>query len=708
MTCTGCASTVEKSLRGVEGVETANVNFAGNTAWVEFQEEASIEKLIAAVKGVGYKLKLPAKDPSANQSAHEKKLLINLIISAVFTLPVFIIGMFMLKIPYANEIMFACTAVVLATGGRQFFIKAFKLATKFRTNMDSLVALGTGAAFIYSTVNTFWPNAVEGSDHIFFEGAAVVVTLILFGRYLEEKAKRKTGDAIRALIDLRPDAALVKSGDDYKEVAVSEVKKGDMMLLKAGMRVPVDGIVFGGESWFDESMVTGEPDPVRKGNGDALLGGTVNGDGRIEFYATATGNESFLARVIEQVKSAQASKAPVQKLVDQISSVFVPVVMLISIAAFVGWWFSGVEDARTMAIVTAVSTLVVACPCALGLATPAAVSVVVGLAARRGVLIRNAEALEKLAGVKKVFSDKTGTITMGKPEVAVEEWSSNEDESKWQAVAKKLAGQSDHPLSQAIHGGQSEGTPIFLANVETVRGAGIMAEYENGQVALGNMKWMKELGMEVPQSIQEWEDSNEIGSRVYFAGAGQVRSIYIIRDRVRKGAAEAVKELGRMGIEVTMLTGDNEVTAAAVAEETGIMEFRASMLPSDKLEAIRGYGGVSAMIGDGINDSPALAAADVGVAVGDGTDVATETAGMVLAGGGIEQLPVAIRIARLGRSTIRQNLFWAFIYNVSMIPLAVGLLYPVVLDPMLAGFAMAMSSLSVMLNSISIRWRFNS
>ena len=709
MSCTGCASTVESALRKVKGVIVANVNFAGNTAWVEYDEALPLDQLVDSVRDAGYKLVVTAEENQQDENKYHKSLFIDLVVSAIFSVPVFIIGMFFHHRAFAGEIMFACTLIVMLTGGRKFFAKAIRLAVKLNANMDTLVALGTGVAFTYSSFVTFVPSLHGESGNVFYEGAAVVITFILLGRYLEENAKSKTGESIRALLNLQPANALVYRGGEFTELPVAQVLIGDRMMIRPGSRLPVDGNIVSGESWIDESLVSGESKPIFKSLNDPVTGGTMNGEGNIEIVATAIGKDSFLSRIVEQVKSAQCSKAPVQEFLDRVSSVFVPIVITLAIVTFAAWMFSDYADKNSIAIVSAVSILVVACPCALGLATPAAVAVAIGMAARRGILIRNARAMEELSQVNLLFVDKTGTLTEGKPRVLESWWKEGLNEKEKQ-ICSQVASVSTHPLSKAVVRLLANQGTDKLSGIREIKGCGMELESPEGMIRLGSLSWLNSTGVHPDENLSKWLKGRmgKSGTKVFFSIGEEIQACFLIGDEIREGAAEAILKIQKAGIKVILITGDNQETAEEVAQITGIGEFHAGCIPERKLELIRkssAQGLKTAMVGDGINDAPALAAADVGLAIGDGSDVASETAGIILTGGGIKNLASAIRVSQLGRKTIRQNLFWAFLYNILALPLAAGLFYPVVLEPMLAGLAMAFSSFSVMLNSLSLRLR---
>ena len=681
MSCTACAASVNSMLSAVDGVSSANVNFANQTVLVEFDpEKATVKKLEEAVSQIGYHL-ITDKNLMADEDAREARRLkqarINLIASFSFALPVFIISMFIPRLPYRSWIMLLLSCPVMFWFGREFFVIAFKRARFRSTNMDTLVAMGSGTAFLFSLYNTIFPRAHEAmglGSNIYYEAAVVIISFILLGRYLEERARSKTSTAIRKLINLGVKTARVIRNGEEKEVLISKVRIGDIVLIRPGEKIPVDGHVTEGESLIDESMITGESVPVIKKTGDQLIGATMNQTGSLLMVAEKVGEHTVLAQIIRLVQEAQGSRAPVQKTVDRIASVFVPVVMIISVVTFLTWllFFPGLGF--THAITTAVSVLIIACPCALGLATPTAIIVGLGKAAEHGILIRDASSLESFCKVNLIVLDKTGTITTGKPTVSEIKWNESEP-----GITEKK-------------------TDIA---------------YCNYLYHIGSHTYVAGNGCSVTEELIGYSQMirKQAFSVVYIARNQSVMAVAAISDSIKPGSAPAVKELKAMGIEVHMLSGDSVAISSQIASKTGIDYFKAEASPAEKSEYIRqkqASGQKVGMVGDGINDSPALALADVGIAMGTGTDIAIESAQIILLKGDLAKLVMALKISRQTVQTIRQNLFWAFFYNVLSIPVAAGILFPFtgfLLNPMIAGAAMAFSSVSVVSNSLLLKNR---
>jgi len=636
--------------------------------------------------------------------------------SLVLTIPVVIIGMFFMDMPNGNYYMLALTTPVLFIFGRNFFINAWKQAKYGKANMDTLVALSTGIAYLFSVFNTFYPEFWHSRGlhpHVYFEAAAVVIVFIMLGKLLEERAKSNTSSAIKKLIGLQPKTVIVLTDAGEKEIAVADVKIADQLLVRSGEKVPVDGLVYEGSSFVDESMITGEPVAVAKKAGDQVFAGTINQKGSFKFKAEKVGGETMLAQIIKLVQEAQGSKAPVQKLVDKIAGIFVPIVILIAIISLAAWMVFGGEHAFTQGLLAMVTVLVIACPCALGLATPTAIMVGIGKGAESGILIKDAEALELGHKVNAVVLDKTGTITEGKPEVTHVEWAAAlpKDKTQLQGILMALEQASEHPLAEAIVR-QLRAENIKSAAVsdfESLTGKGVVAVAEGEKYWAGSHKILN--GQHVPEALQaKVTELQQLAQTViYFTSSLQVLAIVAIADQIKAGSAKAVSTLKEAGITVYMLTGDNQQTAASVAAQAGIDHFKAEVLPSDKsdfVKELQAKGKVVAMIGDGINDSQALAQADVSIAMGKGSDIAIDVAKMTLVSSDLQQVPKALRLSKLTVKAIRQNLFWAFIYNLIGIPIAAGLLYPIngfLLNPMIAGAAMALSSVSVVGNSLRLK-----
>lgn len=721
MTCASCASSAESIVKHSRGVVDASVNFATGNLNVEYQPDlTSTAELQQALQSVGYDLLLEdeSKQQETLENIHAEKYrsLKNKTIWAILlSLPVVAIGMFFMNIPYANEIMWLFSTPVVLWLGKDFFVNAWKQAQHRSANMDTLVALSTGIAYIFSVFNMlfadFW-NSKGLEAHVYFEAAAVIIAFILLGRLLEEKAKGNTSSAIKKLMGLQPKTVLIVQDDGIeKQVAIEEVSVGDIILVKPGEKIAVDGMVVTGSSYVDESMLSGEPLPVLKKENEKVFAGTINQKGSFRFKATNVGKETMLAQIIKMVQDAQGSKAPVQKLVDKIAGIFVPIVIGIAILTFILWLILGGENGLVHGLLAAVTVLVIACPCALGLATPTAIMVGVGKGAENGILIKDAESLELANKVNAVVLDKTGTITEGRPRVTGVEWLDKSDTSK--NILMSLEKQSEHPLADAVVNYFDSVPEVSLSGFESITGKGAKAIYENVPYFVGNQKLMNEnnitIADELKQKAKEW--GKESKTVIWFANNQKALSVLAISDKIKETSVEAIKEMQDMGIDLYMLTGDNEATAKAIAEQTGLKHYRAEVLPQDKADFIKDLQSknqVVAMVGDGINDSTALATADVSVAMGQGSDIAMDVAKMTIISSDLKKIPRAIRLSKQTVATIKQNLFWAFIYNLIGIPIAAGVLYPIngfLLNPMIAGAAMALSSVSVVSNSLRLKWK---
>lgn len=721
MTCAACASSVESILNNTQGVASASVNFASNSVLVEYDQSLTPDALRNALQSVGYDLIVDVEDPSEAQAERQREHYQNVknrtVWSAILTLPVFMLGMFYMDWMPGRWISLAFTIPVLFWFGRSFFINAFKQAKHGKANMDTLVALSTGIAFIFSLFNTLFPEFWHNRGihpHVYYEAATVIITFISLGKLLEEKAKSNTSSAIKKLMGLQPKTLKAIINGEEQEIPIASVQKGYTIVVRPGEKIPVDGTVLSGSSNVDESMITGEPVPVAKTKGEKVFAGTVNQKGSFQFEAEKVGGETLLSQIIKMVQEAQGSKAPVQKLVDKIAGIFVPVVMAISIVTFVVWMFVGGDDAFTHALLTSVAVLVIACPCALGLATPTAIMVGVGKGAENNILIKDAESLELGHKVNAVVLDKTGTITEGKPTVTNLFWTEKAHEAYHAGVLLALENQSEHPLADAVvkklkeEGVQSE----ELKDFDSITGKGVKATDNAGKTYyIGNNKLMRENQVNIPESTwqkaSEWqEDAKTV---VFFSDDQEVLAVLAIADKIKATSKSAIEKLKKNGVEVYMLTGDNNQTARAVAQQVGLTDFKGEVLPSDKADFVKelqSKGKIVAMVGDGINDSHALAQADVSIAMGHGSDIAMDVAKMTLITSDLESIPKALKLSTRTVKGIRQNLFWAFIYNVIGIPIAAGLLYPVngfLLDPMIAGMAMAFSSVSVVANSLRLK-----
>jgi Cu2+-exporting ATPase len=723
MTCASCASSVETMLGAQSGVDKAEVNYATQSVKVSFHPDIIQPlKLKQSVQSIGYDIIIDTTNGKQKQEeaqqVYYKALKRNITWATILTIPVVLIGMVFMDMAYANYIMMLLSAPVLFIAGKNFFIGAWKQARHGRANMDTLVAMSTGIAFLFSVFNTvnpgFWHR--QGlHPHVYFEAASVVIVFIMLGKLLEERAKSNTSSAIKKLIGLQPNLVYLVTADGEKEIAIADVQIGDQLLVHPGEKIAVDGEVYDGRSYVDESMISGEPVAIEKKQGDKVFAGTLNQKGSFRFKAEKVGSDTLLAHIIKLVQEAQGSKAPVQKLVDKIAGIFVPVVMLIALLSLGAWLLLGGSHALTHGLLAMVTVLVIACPCALGLATPTALMVGIGKGAENGILIKDAEALELGYKVNVVVLDKTGTITEGKPVVTDLIWAKNtgQDINQLQACFLAMERLSEHPLADAVSSYlQSIGTSsVNVDSFESLTGRGVEAVNDKNIYYAGSHKLVEEKGIAIPIDLQENINTQLSLARtvIYFADAKQVLAIVAITDQIKKNSAEAISQLKKQGIKVFMLTGDNAQTAAAIAKEAGIDHFKADILPSDKaafVKQLQAEGNTVAMIGDGINDSEALAQADVSIAMGQGSDIAIDVARITLVSSDLQQVPKALRLSQLTVRTIRQNLFWAFIYNLIGIPIAAGILYPIngfLLNPMIAGAAMALSSVSVVSNSLRLK-----
>jgi Cu2+-exporting ATPase len=708
-------------LGATDGVVSAQVNFASNTLLVEYKPEITAETLQKTVQSIGFDLILATDDPIAAQDTaqheHFRSVKNQTIGSAILTLPIFVLGMFFMDWNPGKWISMALSIPVLFYFGKGFFINAWKQARFGKSNMDTLVALSTGIAFIFSVFNTvfaeFW-HARGVHPHVYYEAATVIITFISFGKLLEERAKSGTSEALRKLMGLQPKMLKIILNGEEKEIPISSVEVGNEIIVRPGEKIPVDGILSSGLSYVDESMLSGEPIPVLKDLGMKVFAGTINQKGSFHFIAEKVGHETLLSQIIQKVQEAQGSKAPVQKLVDKIAGIFVPVVLMIAVLTFAVWMLVGGENAFTHALMTSVAVLVIACPCALGLATPTAIMVGMGKGAENQILIKDAESLELGHRVDVVILDKTGTITEGKPTVSQLDWMTEVNQTDLSGVLLAIESKSEHPLASAISGFliDQKSKHADLDSFESVTGKGVKASALGGKkFVVGNRNFLKEIGIDLSIETQNNSEKLENSGKtvVYFADQTAVLARIVIADQIKKTSKSAIEKLHQRGIEVFMLTGDQSGTAAAVAEQVGIQQHRSEMLPSDKAEFVRDQkakGKIVAMVGDGINDSEALALADVSIAMGHGSDIAMDVAKMTLITSDLEKVPQAFNLSTLTVNGIKQNLFWAFVYNLIGIPIAAGVLYPIngfLLDPMIAGGAMALSSVSVVMNSLRLK-----
>ncbi len=723
MSCASCVLHVEQALKATPGVDAVDVNLATNTAQVSWKEgTVSDATLQRAVRDAGYDLLITDEgsalaEAERLQRERSESGKHRLWAAMALSIPLVVVGMFFMHAPWANWVMWALSTPVVLVFGRQFFINAWKQLRHGTANMDTLVALSTGVAYTYSVFTMLAPEFWTSRGlmpHVYFEAAGVVITFILLGRYLEDRAKAGTSSAIKKLMGLRPSTVLREAADgSTSNVAITEVNVDDILVVRPGESIAVDGEVIGGESYVDESMISGEPVPVAKMIGATVLAGTINQKGSLRMRAQKVGAATLLAQIVRTVQEAQGSKAPVQRLVDRIAAVFVPIVIGIAVLSAVVWWVLGGEHAFTQGLLAMVTVLVIACPCALGLATPTAIMAGMGKGAENGILIKDAESLERAKRITAMVLDKTGTITEGRPEVV--EAVGTEDISI-AAVLSSIEARSEHPLADAVvrhlQAALQDAHAIAPTNFESLTGKGVKAEVGGVRWMVGNRRLMEENGVMISGAWRDherrWQEAAY--TVIWMADMEVVRAAVAIADRIKPSAAQAIAQLKEQGIKVFMQTGDARRTAQAVAREVGIEEYRSEVLPKEKAAFVAGLqqqGHVVAMVGDGINDSEALAKADVSIAMGKGSDIAMDVAQMTLMTTDLNALPRAIRLSRRTVSVIRQNLFWAFIYNVIGIPIAAGILYPIngfLLDPMIAGAAMALSSVSVVSNSLRLRW----
>jgi Cu2+-exporting ATPase len=722
MSCAACAVSVESTLKNTPGVVDAGVNYANQDAWVQYDSKAvTPAELQHAIRSVGYDLVIDVENPQevqqqAQQQQYEK-LKRRTIWAIALSIPVVLIGMFGMGWPPGNWVMLALSAPVVFWLGGPFFRNAGKQAKHGKANMDTLVALSTGIAFLFSLFNLlnpeFWLRRGQ-EPHVYFEAASVVVTFILLGKLLEERAKSNTSSAIRKLMGLQPKTVRIVDGTTEREIPIAEVRVGNLLVVRPGERIPVDGLVELGGSYVDESMISGEPVPVEKQAGAKVFAGTINQKGSFRFRAEQVGGDTLLAQIIRMVQEAQGSKAPVQKLVDKIAGIFVPVVLGIALLTFVTWLLIGGDNALTTALLTSVTVLVIACPCALGLATPTAIMVGVGKGAENNILIKDAESLELGYKVNAVVLDKTGTLTEGRPVVTDIHWTvPAASQAALSMILYALEAQSEHPLASAVttYLAGLNVTGATLTNFTSVTGKGVTARSGDESYSIGNRALLTGQGITLPDELSQratdWQEQAK--TVVFFANTHQVLALIAITDPVKATSKQAVETLQKRGIAVYMLTGDNAQTAATVASQVGLQHYRADVLPADKaqfVQELQRNGKVVAMVGDGINDSLALAQADVSIAMGKGSDIAMDVAKMTLITSDLMSVPQALYLSRRTVQTIRQNLFWAFVYNLIGIPIAAGVLYPAfgfLLSPMLAGAAMALSSVSVVSNSLRLQ-----
>ncbi len=720
MTCASCAISTESIVKFLPGIVSSQVNYATATLTVEYIPSlVTVNQMRQAVQSIGYDLFIEEGNENSEtlEELHQKKynLLKKKTIGAVFlTLPLVFIAMFFMDIPYANYIMWVLSTPVILGFGKDFFINAWKQTKHGSANMDTLVALSTGVAYIFSVFNTLFPDYWHSKGlhaHVYFESAAVVIAFILLGKLLEENAKGNTSSAIKKLIGLQPKTVnILDTEQNQIALPIEQVEVGMTIIVKPGDKVAVDGIVTQGSSFVDESMLSGEPLAVKKEVNDKVFSGTINQKGSFQFKAEKIGSDTMLAQIIKMVQEAQGSKAPVQKLVDKIAGIFVPIVIGIAILSLISWVILGGENGFTQGILALVTVLVIACPCALGLATPTAIMVGVGKGAEQGILIKDAESLELAKKVDAIILDKTGTITYGKPTVTNSKWLDENDILK--QILLSIEKQSEHPLAEAVVNYLKDINTVHIHHIESLTGKGVRANYKDINYLVGNQKLLTENQILIDNSLKEQADKwlHEAKTVIWFADDKKALAVLAIADEIKETSIEAIKELQKMGIEVHMLTGDNYNTAKAIAEKTGISSFKGEVLPKDKADFVKelqAKGKIVAMVGDGINDSTALAQANVSIAMGKGSDIAIDVAKMTIISSDLMKISTAIKLSKSTVNTIKQNLFWAFIYNVVGIPIAAGILYPIngfLLNPMIAGAAMALSSISVVGNSLRLKY----
>lgn len=730
MTCASCVARIEKKLNKVDGIQNATANLASENINIIFDRtKVDLNKIAKVIEDTGYKLILPEQSKSlsdeydeeiqsdSHQQEYYKKLKSEFIFSVILTIPIMLISMlsmtewFHSTIPISIEatdrILFLLTTLVIFISGKRFFIISYKLIKHFSVDMNTLVAVGTGTAYIYSTIAVLFPELLSIQnihEHIYFDTSATIITLILLGRLLEARAKSRTSSTIKKLIGLQPKMARVRKDGEFIDIPIKEVQIDDVIIVRPGEKIPVDGVIINGSTLIDESMVTGESIPVEKNVNDKVIGGTINKNGSIEIKATAIGKNTIVSQIIKLVEQAQASKAPIQSLVDKVASVFVPTVIGIALITFIIWYFI-IGIPFTNAMINFIAVLIIACPCALGLATPTAIMVGSGVGASNGILIKNAESLEKAHKINTIVFDKTGTITTGKPSVQNIITFNGYDENNLLQIAASIELKSEHPLGKAIVDYTIEKGILFLEidNFQSITGKGITASINGNHIAIGSYSFIEEFTGELngySKYINELTESAK--TPILIAINNKLCGIIGIADTIKSNAKESIQKLKELNIDIYLLTGDNKKTAEAIAKEAGIENVIAEVFPDKKAEVIKNLqskGKIVAMVGDGINDAPALALADIGIAIGTGTDIAIEASDITIVKGDISKVYSAISISQKTISTIKQNLFWAFIYNTIGIPIAaLGLL-----SPIFAAAAMAFSSVSVVSNSLRLR-----
>ena len=729
MTCASCVARVEKAISKVEGIKNVTVNFASEKASFEYNpKEVDLKEIEKIVEDAGYSINLTDINPEGKKpdntknyeeqhSDYEKRLKKDFIFALVLTIPIVIISMGIsfvkfreiipLSIDQFNKILLVLTIPVIFIPGKRFFEIFWNNLKHFSADMNSLVAVGTGAAFLFSLIITLFPSLIlkpGDQPHVYFDTAVVIITLILMGRWLESKAKSKANTAIKKLMGLKPKTALVKRAQKEIEIKIDALQKGDIVIIKPGGKIPADGKIVSGSSVLDESMITGESRPIEKKSGDHVIGGTINKTGSFEFEITEIGDNSVLGQIIKMVEEAQGSKAPIQNLADKVASIFVPAVIGAAILTFILWMIFGGSNVVNLAVINFVAVLIIACPCALGLATPTALMVGTGKGAQLGILIKNGSSLELAHKIKTVIFDKTGTITEGEPAVT-EIFTNDISEIELLLLTASAEKKSEHPIAESIlkYAKNKEIDLIEPESFSSITGQGITAVIDGKSIVIGNKKLMDDYSTNAEIFKNEIIQLSQSGKTIVYINIdGKLKGLIGIEDPIKIDSEEAIKELKEMGIKTIMITGDNYSTAKSIATRIGIDLFEAEVMPDNKANTIKKYqenNQIVAMVGDGINDAPALAQSDVGIAIGSGTDIAMETGSIVLISGNLNGVVGAIRLSKRTITIIKQNLFWAFIYNTIGIPLAaLGML-----NPMFAAFAMSLSSVSVVSNSLRLK-----
>jgi Cu+-exporting ATPase len=723
MTCASCVARVEKIIGKFDGVKNVNVNLATETVAFETEKDVDLNKIAEAVKEYGYQLRTDVFKNKEESSKEEEsdgyytELKKEFYFALAFTVPIFIISMLMgyeffqklfpLTKIQTEKTLFLLTTPVIFISGKRFYTSFWNNLKHFAFDMNSLVAIGTGAAYGYSTIAILFPELFDAQPHVYFDTSVVIITLILMGKLLEHSSKRKTNTAVRKLLELQPKTARILIDGQEQEINISDLKPGDIVVIRPGEKIPADGVIVNGASSVDESMITGESIPVEKTTGSKVVGGTINKYGTFNFKVTQTGEKSVLGQIIQLVENAQASKPPIQKLVDKIAAVFVPAVIIAALLTFFGWYIFSSDHSVSRALINFVAVLIVACPCALGLATPTAIIVGLGKGASNGILIKDSESIELAYKISVIIFDKTGTITEGKPSVKDIVNLNNFDKDELLIYTASLEKKSEHPLAKAITDYSTNGNLFEPETFQSLTGFGITGIVNNKTVIVGNLNLMKEFSVATDEAEKIFDELSTKGNTIICAAIeGKLAGFIIIEDKIKPEAPEVIARLKKMNIKTVLLTGDNKATAENIGAKAGFDEINAEVLPDQKVETVKKYQSngedkIVAMVGDGINDAPALAQADLSIAIGTGADVAIETAQITLTGGKLTGVIKAINLSKATIKTIKQNLFWAFIYNTVLIPLAaLGML-----NPMIAALAMSFSSVSVVTNSLRLKNR---